>query len=303
MTEALASAVERHCSSVEAAIGVGYKDLGTGEEFYREGDTAFPAASTFKIPLLFALYAAVERGLLSLEDEHQLSEEELSLGSGLLASLEGRPRLPLSDYAFLMMAISDNSATDLIYRLVGRKALEETVRGLGLRETRCDLDCDELVRTACSIPLDLGPREARERLQTQAVCNEPFYTDLSGPNNVSCPRDMVTMLSRLHEGRIVSAKASEEMLGIMKRCQTNARIPYWLPEDATVAHKTGTLNAVACDSGIVYHGAGAYVVSFFVNGHNASQEERRRNKEEHLYDRLLADLSRDILNAFRDGRP
>jgi len=86
----------------------------------------------------------------------------------------------------------------------------------------------------------------------------------------------------------------------MGKCQTNSRIPYHLPwtgEKAveSVMHKTGTLRDVACDSGIVDTGEGAYVLSMFYNGHAATQAEKDAM---HHHDALLAGISRDVYHAY-----
>ena len=84
----------------------------------------------------------------------------------------------------------------------------------------------------------------------------------------------------------------------MKQCQTNSRIPKYLPDGCNAAHKTGTMTRVANDAGIVYTPAGDFILSLFYNGNVASEEEYNANATGRLGDELLANLARDICLAF-----
>jgi beta-lactamase class A len=81
---------------------------------------------------------------------------------------------------------------------------------------------------------------------------------------VSTPRDMVTILERLDRGEIVSPEASREMLAILKRNQDNTGITRHLME-FPVAHKTGALDALRSDVGIVYSKTGKIAVAVTVD--------------------------------------
>ena len=80
----------------------------------------------------------------------------------------------------------------------------------------------------------------------------------------------------------------------MKRCHTNSRIPRHLPKGTEVAHKTGTMDKVANDVGVVYTDKGDYLLCMFYNGNTATREEYDANIKGRLSDNLLADISRDI---------
>ncbi len=305
-TTAIQKIIDAYSQRVTAKLGIGFKDFDTGQELCLNGDEPFPAASTFKVPLLITLYERAAAGSLSLDDKYTLREEDIAIGSGVLSTLTPGLSLPLRDYATLMMIVSDNTATDVIYHHVGADNIRNMIGRMNLANTRCDLSCDHLVRKVYGIPLDISPKEARAMLIAgDAVADEALYVDMTLPNDVSSPRDMVTMFSLIHNRQVVSPGACDAMMATMTACQTNSRIPYYLPgrgpNKAKVAHKTGTLFAVANDCGVITTATRQYALALFGNGFNASAEEKAQNGAVHLYDHLLAELSRDAFEAMHRG--
>jgi beta-lactamase class A len=81
----------------------------------------------------------------------------------------------------------------------------------------------------------------------------------------STPLDMVTMLERIERGEIVSAEASKEMIAVLKRNQDNTGIARRL-DGTPIAHKTGALDALRADVGIVYAKSGRIAMAIYVDG-------------------------------------
>lgn len=299
---AVSEIIDRYAAKITGTLGVGFRDFDTGEEYYVNGDTVFPAASTFKVPILISLFEQAEKGNLSLDGLHALDKEDRAIGSGVLALLTPGIKLPLRDYATLMMVISDNTGTDVIYNTLGADTIRATIQSMGLKETRCDISCDALVRLTYGIPMDISSQEALRRIQEEGYLPDPaLYENMAAPNDVSSPRDMITMFSLIYRRQIVSKTACDEMMAIMERCQTNSRIPCHLPDKgplkAKIAHKTGSLFTVANDSGVISAAGRTYALSMFCFGYHATEEEKTQIRENNLYDTLLADLSRDIFYA------
>ena len=90
------------------------------------------------------------------------------------------------------------------------------------------------------------------------------------------------------------------MLKIMKACQTNTRIPKLLPLGTPVAHKTGTLDKLMVDGGIVYTPKGDYILCLFYNGPLASREDYDKNYLGRDGEQYLAELSREIYDAYME---
>jgi len=294
-----------YAAKTTGKLGVGFLDLVTGEEFYINGDAVFPAASTFKVPLLVGLFDEVAKGNASLDEMHTLTEDEFATGGGVLSLLTPGVTLPLRDYALLMMIISDNTATDVIYRYLGRERIDAIIRKMGLTHTRCDISCDHLVRLTYSIPTDIGAREAIDMFNSGSPFDDRLYAHIDGPNDVSSPEDMVSIFSQIYHGQITSRECCAQMMNIMKQCQTNSRIPYYLPGRgplrAEVAHKTGSLSMVANDSGVVMANGHDYILSLFCFGYEADEAEKAQYATAHFFDHLMAELSRDVFYAVHEG--
>jgi beta-lactamase class A len=81
---------------------------------------------------------------------------------------------------------------------------------------------------------------------------------------VSTPLDMATILEKLEHGDLVSPEASREMIAILKRQQDNTGIRRLI--DAPIANKTGALDALRADVGIVYSKGGRIAMAIYVDG-------------------------------------
>ncbi len=300
--ERVKQVLNAYAGKITGMLGVGFRDLDSGEEYYINGSNRFPSASVFKVPVLVELFAQVDAGVISLDTMYTLREEDIAPGSGALSVLTPGLSMSVRDYATLMMILSDNTGTDITYKLVGREKIRAGIDALGLENTRSDLNCRELILTLYGIDLATSQAEVARIFREggwAAPINEAMYKKLESPNDISSPRDMVKVFSMIWNREILSAEACEGMLGIMGNCQTNSRIPYYLPQAgkyaAGVMHKTGTLRHVANDCGIVTANGKAYALALFYNGFDAGEAERA---DSHFGDRLLAELSRDVFNAF-----
>ncbi len=301
-TSAIQGIIDAAAAKTTAKLGVFFENLATGETAGVNIDEAFPTASVYKIYTLAELLLQVKEGRLSLDERRPLDTSFKSEGSGLLALLSDGLQPTLLDYAKLMMVISDNTAADFLFTLVGREAIERDVlRPLGLSRTRCDLTVRDLIAVSYNLPkgLPYGEIDARYSAAGRpSLRNAPAYTGGLEENDETSPADVSCMLRHFYRGTWVDAATSGLALDIMKKCQTNSRIPKYLPEGCKAAHKTGTMIRVANDAGIVYTPAGDFILSLFYNGNIASEEEYDANVKGRMGDELLAGLARDVCNAF-----
>ena len=297
--------IDAAAAGTTARLGVFFKDLKTGETAGADIDGVYPTASVFKIYILAELLLQVKEGKFSLDDRFPLTVESKSEGSGVLALLDDGMAPTLRDYATLMMVISDNTAADFLYGLVGRDAIvRDVLRPLGLSRTKCDLSVRDLIAVSYNLEpgLAYGEFDARwEASGRPSLRNAPAYTGALELNDETSPADVSAMLERLYRGEWVDADASAMAIKIMRSCQTNSRIPKYLPKGCHAAHKTGTMVRVANDSGIIYTPKGDFILSLFYNGNVASEEEYEANASGRRGDELLAGLARDVCRAFIDG--
>lgn len=300
----IASVAETYQRAAKAPLGFVFRDLSSGKTVSYHGDEPFPTASTFKLFVLAELYRKAAAGECRLTDRISLSDGQKCLGSGVLALVDAGAALTLKDYATLMMVLSDNTATDVIYEFVGRDAIRKNViDALGLTHTRCDFSCAELIDTYYEM-------RGRSLEQMLADCGgvppsyrgSRWYRCLPERNNQTSPLEAAKMLELLYRGQWVGRETSNAMLSILRQCQTNRRIPYHLPEYQSVAHKTGTMDRLCADIGIVYAGdAGAYILCLYYNGNLAGEADYARDARNRVGDNLLAALSRDIFRAYLES--
>ncbi len=275
-------------------VGVMAHHFATGREIAVNADVRFPTASTVKLPILFALYRRVTAGELDLAQRITIEERHLTAGSGVLQDLDLGLQPTIHDLATLMITVSDNQATDMLYETVGGEYIQRVADELGMANTRTP-------RTVRALLYDLvGMDEAnpehtyamnRAQLRSGSPNHDGWALGVGDDNDVSTPRDLVTLLARVHGGHDPSPEACTAIVDILKRQKFNTIIPLLLPPEVETAHKTGSIHGVRNDAGIVYasqsHG-GPYAVA--IMSRNLSDPVAGA--------RILADISRAVWDAF-----
>ncbi len=92
--------------------------------------------STFKLAILGELQAQVNRGEKQWSDEITLTDADKSLPSGTLQNAPAGETYQLRDLAARMISVSDNTATDLLLKVVGRKGVEARLGQTAMPSTR-----------------------------------------------------------------------------------------------------------------------------------------------------------------------
>ena len=285
------TAIEKAIAEVPGIVGVAARHLNTGSQVRHNADTTFFTASTLKVPLLLELYRQVDDGKVDLSRRIRLTDAMRVTGSGVLKELGTDLQPTIHDLAMLMIVISDNTATDILYETVGRESLNATLRELGLTKTRIPMSTRELLFSVAG----LDPRNPAHTYQIAAdrLFKLEFDPDADAldedKSDVSCPDDMCTLLELVHQGEVLSPSSREGFFGILKRQQLKTVIPLLLPTGTEVAHKTGSYDTVRCDVGIVYSRTGPYTIAIMAKQIKA--EPRRA-------DLALASLSRAVYEEF-----
>ena len=289
--------IREYVAKTTCELGIYFKDLSSGTELTHGADMSYPSASVFKIYVLAELFRQIGEGRFTLADRYPLNDEDKSSGSGVMRLLDCGLNPTIKDYATLMMIISDNTAADFLFKLTGKENIRNNViNALGLKNTKCDLTCSDLVNTCFQIK---PGQSLADRVRSKPNLRKtPAFTGGLEENDETSPRDVGKMLELLYTGKWVNREADDQALSIMKLCQTNSRIPKFLPPGTSVAHKTGSIDRVANDAGIVYTANGDYILALFYNGNTASEEEYLTNSNYLIGEELLASISRDIYNAF-----
>jgi beta-lactamase class A len=251
-------------------IGVAAKRFQTGEEILLNPDTIFPTASTFKTILLYELYRQVDRGRIDPSTRITIDDRHRVPGSGVIQDFDAGASLTIKDVATLMIVISDNAGTDIIFDLLGKEAIAQAVKDLGMTSTSLPLPTWGLLAGMHNLDPDdpnLTYEDLKRRLKEQDAdwdCNSLKETP---DNDITTPRDMVRLHEAIENGEGLSTEGRDAVLDILKRQKLSERIPAHLPIGTVVAHKTGSLKGVRNDAGIVYAPDGtSYAVAILVKG-------------------------------------
>ena len=257
------TSVETAISRIEGTVGVSARHLETGRCIQHNADDVFFTASTLKVPVLVELYRQVDRGDIDLNQRVELTDNLRVPGSGILKEMTACLSPTVHDLAMLMIIISDNTATDILYDLVGGDNLNNTMRQLGLLKTRIPMTVRELLFSV--VGLDPNNPDHTYAVCTERLFNAEYVPDGAGydlnRSDVSSPGDMCRLLELLYSGDILSPASREGALDILKRQQLRTVIPYALPVGTRVAHKTGYYLGVRADVGIVFSPTGPYTVA------------------------------------------
>jgi beta-lactamase class A len=228
------------------------KNLKHGKEFEIGADTKVRTASTIKLPILAALESLVAAGKVKWDERIALKPEDKVSGSGVLASLSDNTELTVRNLAVLMIIVSDNTATNLILDRITADAVNDYLDTIGLTVTRSNR---KVRGDGTKLAAPTGWSKAGQKEE-----NAKFGL------GVSSPREMVKLLEMLHQGKIVSPEASKDILAIMKDQQVKDGIGRHELPDWTVASKSGSLDALRSDVGIVYTKSGPIAMAITVDG-------------------------------------
>lgn len=218
------------------SIGVSIRNLGTGETFEINGDEDFPSASTIKTLIAVGLARALDKGRLHHDDMRPAPQELRLDGSGVINWLDPNLELSLRDHAWLMLAISDNSASNVCIEAVGVEAINAIGEEIGVGATR-------LGRRFMGANAPAGP-----------------------PKNRATANGLVAILTAIEEDRAASAEQCAWIRSCLDDQQHVTRLPRRLPDDVSYRGKTGTIDLIAHDCGVLTGPKGLVVIAVLSHG-------------------------------------
>ena len=199
--------------------------LQTGATASVDADREYPAASLFKLPIVVAIFAEADAGLLDLERRVEIREEDWTEGSGVLQARVG-DQLSVRELTRLMIQESDNIAALALLDVVSVASVNTLARRLDMRATHL-----------------VDHRAGEEGDHTTSAA------------------DMAHLFVLLASGQAVNQRVSEQALGILELKQSvnwlGDDLPFWVK----VAHKWGDLPEARHDVGIVFTPRGSYAIA------------------------------------------
>jgi beta-lactamase class A len=234
--------VDQHLDGV---MGLAIEDLKTGDQFFLHENEVFAQASSIKIAVLANMYLQAQQGKLKLTDLYTVQSSDLVPDSDIMGGLTpGVTRITLRDLATMMVAVSDNSATNVLIDHVGMENVNAMLDSLGLTHTRL----------------------RRKMMDLEAA--------KQGRENISTPREMMTLLEAIYRGKLLDKESTEDFFKVLST-NKDSWIPRDLPPGLKIANKPGSLEGVRNDSGIVFVEGRPYVIcvmtAFLTNERDGEQ--------------------------------
>ncbi len=219
------------------------KNLDTGKEYGMRADEQVRTASTIKLPIMLEVYRQVAEGKIAWTDPIEITKAVKVGGSGILFEFTDGTKIDVKTAMTLMIVQSDNTATNVILDKVSSNSVNDFMAKLGLNDT-------------LSLRKIGGGGDAK-------AWDEPV-NKLFGIGR-SSPRDMVKLLEMLEKGEVVSKEASAEMIAILRRQQYKDGIGRNSLDTVPVASKSGSLDRLRSDVGIVYTRRGRIAMAITVD--------------------------------------
>jgi beta-lactamase class A len=215
---------------LDGVMGVAIVDLTDGHKYLLHANDVYPQASSIKICVLAELYRQAQQGKLKLTDLYTVNAADLVEDSDIMGGLTpGVTQITLRDLATMMVAVSDNSATNVLIDRVGMDNVNAFLKAQGLRDTRL----------------------RRKMMDLKAAAE--------GRENVSTPNEMLNLLQALYRDEILNQEMTADFFKVLST-HKDSWIPRNLPDDLRIADKPGALEGVRNDSGVIFVDKRPYVL-------------------------------------------
>lgn len=274
--ESLREEIRRIDEASPGRLGVYAKRIGGGQPMSYEAARPWYLSSVVKVPVAITVLENVEKGELSLDRKVELGPDDKVDGQGPLLKAKTGTVYTVRELLSHMLTKSDSTAADLLIRLLGETAVNESAKrhapGIGtittLRAVREDayseihpaarqlrsVDFLALKRVPApkrkaALLKRLGVKEGDALAPSVPEAFERYYA--RGLNSASLEA-LGMMLEKLGQGKILSAENTKMLLGWMEQASTGEkRIKAGLKLGSRFAQKTGTQVARMCAAGIV----------------------------------------------------
>jgi len=180
------------------------------------------AGTSQQIAVLAALYHQHQEGKLKLDDLYTVNAADLVPDSNIMGGLTpGVTRVTNRDLATMVVAVSDNSAANVLIDRLGMENVNAFLESLGLHQVRL-----------------------RRKMMDLKAAGE-------GRENIATPREMMTLLDILFHGKVINRTLTDDFFKVLATPK-DSWIPRYLPEDLKIANKPGSLEGVRNDSGVIF---------------------------------------------------
>ncbi len=217
--------VQKELSETKGDYSVVIKNLKTGESYYFNQHKIFDSASLYKLFVMGTVFQKIQGGNLDktdvLSQQITILNDKFKISSDSAELTEGAITLPVQGALTRMITISDNYSALL---------LTEKVR---LSQVALFLNQNSLTDS---------------------------HVGTNGESPTTSAFDTGSFFEKLYNEDLASKSLTQDMLALLKNQTLNTKIPKYLPKNTIIAHKTGELDYLSHDAGIVYTPKGDYVI-------------------------------------------
>ena len=227
--------LQRELENTKGNVSCYFCNQDTGETFSFQENYIHPSASVIKIFLMAYAHQLILEGKLKEDQFISIHPDDLADSAGVLAYLSDVRKLSLRDLLELMIIVSDNSATNVLIRLLGMENVNTYLQDQGFTATR-----------------------VRRRMMD-------FEARKQGLENTTSAREAGEILERIYRGQMVSIERDAAMLRTLSHQQDDSLIPFYLEEyinEHQIAHKTGGLDGVVHDAALITGGGHPFILCF-----------------------------------------
>lgn len=209
------------------------KNLKDGDVYKYNENEKVPSASTIKIPVMAEILRQVKIGKFNLKQRIKVPHS-IKVPFSILTLMDDEDTFSLKDIITLMIIQSDNTAANLLIDLAGMDNVNKFIKSCGLKNT------------------------ILQRKMMDSAARQKGY------ENYTSASDMAVLLEMLYRGELVDEGSSKIMVEIMKNQLDRTMMMLNIPDETAAAHKTGELECLNHDVGIVYHDGFDYIFTMLV---------------------------------------
>jgi beta-lactamase class A len=262
--------IEAHKGKVAVAV----EHLGSGESFRYHAGEVMPTASLIKFPVMVEVYRQAAAKKIDLDAFITLQKQDKVPGSGVLTyHFSDGSRFKLRDAVRLMIAFSDNTATNLVLDAIGIGATAATMEKMGYTNTKIH---SKVFRRETS----MFPERSKQFGLGSTTADE-----------------MIRLCEAVYRKQLLSPAACDEMLAILRACEDKDKFPRFLPPQTKVAFKTGSLDDTRTAAGIIEWPKGPVALCVL-----SCNNEDKRWVADNAGNRLCAEIARAVYDHFDQAK-
>jgi len=228
--EELSNKIQNTLEGYTGRWGIVISNQSNGKKLEMSPESVFPAASMIKVPIMYEIMHQAAAGRIDLNEPLVVTAQARVGGAGILQELRPDIMMTIQELVTLMIILSDNTATNMLIDRIGMDAVNHRMTELGLKST-----------------------VLRRRMMD-------FEAAKLGHENHTTASDLSLLFSCITGSVGIPQKYSTLMLDILRRQQVRDKLPFYLPEETVLAHKTGTLDGVEHDGGILFLADQSYII-------------------------------------------